>query len=387
MPQRAVVVLGIGQLVSWGVLYYAFALLVSPVARELGAPMWAVTGAFSLALLMSAALAPIIGRWCDQGRGPAVMQGGGLAAAALLVVWTLLPGIVALYVVWAGIGLCMAAVLYEPAFAIVGRAHQDPTRRLRALAVVTLAGGLASTVFLPLTALLIARAGWRSAVLVLAALLTVATVVTRTLALRRDLDVAAHVEPGTRASRPRGSGPLLLTGVTFALVSLVSAGFTVNLVPALGERGVTPVTAALLGGLIGVMQLPGRALLLSPAFCGTASRLLTISLLSLGVGLCGVALAPAPAGIAAAMMVFAAGAGLTTLVRPHLLQTAFEGRDSGYLNGRVARHQQFARAVGPMAIAWLASPVGYATVFAVAGCVFAVLAVATRRLGVSSGGG
>lgn len=130
------------------------------------------------------------------------------------------------------------------------------------------------------------------------------------------------------------------------------------------------------------MQLPGRALLLAHGLDGTASGLLTISLLSLGLGLCGVA--PAPAGLAAAMTVFAAGAGLTTLVRPHLLQTAFPGRDSGSLNGMIARHQQFARAVGPLAIAWLARPMGYATVFAAAGCVLVTLAVAVRKRGVLS---
>ena len=46
-----------------------------------------------------------------------------------------MPAVLTLYIVWAGIGVCMAATLYEPAFVIVGRAYDDPTRRLRALAV------------------------------------------------------------------------------------------------------------------------------------------------------------------------------------------------------------------------------------------------------------
>jgi hypothetical protein len=74
MTSRAVVALGIGQCVNWGVLYYAFAVLVLPVERELGVATWVVTGAFSLALLMSAALAPAIGRWGDRDRGALVMQ-------------------------------------------------------------------------------------------------------------------------------------------------------------------------------------------------------------------------------------------------------------------------------------------------------------------------
>src|SRR5512134_1434417 len=120
MTPRAIIALGIGQCVNWGVLYYAFAVLVQPLERELGVSTWLVAGAFSLALLMSAALAPTVGRWCDGDRGAVVMQAGGLTAAGLLAAWTLMPGLLPLYVVWAGVGFCTAATLYEPAFVIVG---------------------------------------------------------------------------------------------------------------------------------------------------------------------------------------------------------------------------------------------------------------------------
>src|SRR5688572_19182314 len=120
MPTRSVVVLGIGQCVNWGVLYYAFAVLLLPVEGDLAVPRWVVTGAFSLALLMSAVLAPTIGRWCDRGDGPLVMQAGGFTAACLLCLWAVAPNVATLYVTWTGLGLCMAATLYEPAFAIVG---------------------------------------------------------------------------------------------------------------------------------------------------------------------------------------------------------------------------------------------------------------------------
>jgi len=81
---------------------------------------------------------------------------------------------------------------------------------------------------------------------------------------------------------------------------------------------------------------------------------------------------------AGATMVFALGAGLTTLVRPHLVQTMFCSRSAGHLNGRIARQQQLARAAGPLAVAWLAGSVGYGTVFMVIGGTFAVMALATQ---------
>lgn len=382
MTPRAVIALGIGQCVNWGVLYYAFAVLVLPLERELGVATWVVTGAFSLALLMSAALAPTVGRWGDRDRGALVMQAGGFTAAALLAGWTLAPGIPALYIAWAGLGLCMAATLYEPAFVIVGRAYDDPVRRLRALAAVTLFGGLASTVFLPVTAFLVAAGGWRRAVLGLAALLMVSTVITRAFVFR-SLPAAppAPFPELSPSSGPEAAGdraPFFFIAVMFGLTSLASAAFVVNLIPALAERGITPATAAMLGGSIGVMQLPGRALVMHGSAGGSPSRLLTVSLLLQAAGLAGVAFARSALLAAAGTMVFALGAGLTTIVRPYLIQTMFGNQRGGYLNGRIARRQQLARAAGPLAIAWLAGLAGYATVFATLAGVFTVVALASH---------
>jgi MFS family permease len=382
MTPRAIVALGIGQCVNWGVLYYAFAVLVLPLERELSVSTWVVTGAFSLGLMMSAALAPTIGRWGDRDRGALVMQAGGFTAAALLVVWTLMPGVLMLYIVWVGLGLCMATTLYEPAFVIVGRACDDPAERLRALAAVTLFGGLASTVFLPLTAWLVPAMGWRGAVLMLAVLLALSTCITRVFVFRDLPPPSARLVSAHSSPRPTdgetGSRRFPLIATMFALASLASAAFTTNLVPALGERGITPATAAMLGGLIGVMQLPGRALLMHGVFTASPLRLLAVSLALQAAGLAAVALAPSVFVAAGGTMVFALGAGLTALVRPHLIQTLFSNRSGGYLNGRIARHQQLARAAGPLAIAWLASLVGYATVFVVMAGAFTVVALASQ---------
>lgn len=384
MTPRAVVALGIGQLLNWGVLYYAFAILVRPLERELGVRTWVVTGAFSLALSMSALLAPTVGRWADRDRGPTLIQAGGIIAAAVLVAWTFMPGVLMLYVVWAALGFCMAATLYEPAFVIVGRAHDDPGKRLRALAAVTLFGGLASTVFLPGTAFLVAAAGWRGAVLVLAAMLVTSAGITHMFVFRHM--PAAPLRSAAARSAPQlpdpgfDSGRFLFVVASFALATLASGGFAANLVPALGERGASTPTAAMLGGLMGVMQLPGRALLMSGAFTGSPARLVVASLLLHAVGLAAVAFAPSILVVALGTMTFALGAGLTTLVRPHLIQAMFGSGGGGYLNGRLARHQQLARAVGPLAIAWLGGVVGYAAVFVVMAGAFTVFALAAPRL-------
>jgi MFS family permease len=381
MPRRAIIALGIGQCVNWGVLYYAFAVLLLPVEGDLAASRWMVTGAFSLALLIAAALAPTVGRWTDRGYGAVVMQAGGFGGAALLALWALVPSVPTLYGVWAGLGVCMAATLYEPAFAIIGRLRVRTTERLRALATVTVLGGLASTVFLPTTAVLVQAFGWRASVGVLATILATSTYFNGRLALR---DLTAEWEPDSLEATVSSAGqeapavfPTFLGG--FALVSLASAAFTTNVIPALTERDVSPATAAMVGSLVGVMQLPGRALLMQGA-SPSPLRLVLISTALQSVGLIAFATSRSVLVAAGAVAAFAMGGGLMTLVRPHLVQTLFAIEHVGYLNGRLARWQQLARAAGPVAAASAASAVGYAAVFALLGSVLVVFALVTHRV-------
>jgi MFS family permease len=384
MTRRALIALGVGQCVNWGVLYYAFAVLLVPLEEELGQPTWVVTGAFSLALLMSAVLAPHVGAWCDRGRGSLVMQVGGFVAALMLVLWPFAPGVGALYAVWGVLGLCMAASLYEPAFVVVGRSFVDPQRRLRALAAVTLFGGLASTIFLPTTALLVTSLGWRGAVLVLAAVVAISTAVTRTVAFggsrlprRANPHQTGVISAGRQPGVPPGFG--IVTAI-FAVATFASAGFGANLIPALGERGISPSTAAVLGGLIGVMQLPGRAVLMNGAFRATSSQLLTLSLALHAVGFLGVAFASSPVTAAVGVSVFALGAGLTTLVRPQLVQDMADAAGGGYLNGRIARQQQLGRAAGPLLVATVADLSSYAAVIITFAVVFLIWAAGWQRV-------
>lgn len=374
MTQRAIIALGIGQLVNWGVLYYAFAALLPAVQADLEVPTWAVTGAFSVALLTSAGLAPAVGRWSDEGHAARAITVGGLAGAVLLAIWALWPGVAVLYAVWMGLGLCMAMSLYEPAFAIVLRAHAAPDARLRALATITVFGGLASTAFLPLTALLVNGFGWQVATVVLAVLLALSAGLTA--AFVQDAPVSEPDAKATRdvASAPSTAGGFRFFAVTFGVASLTSAAFIANLVPALGERGISPAGAALLGGLFGVMQLPGRALVVSRRLTLSAPMLLGLSLGLQALGLLMVAAVPTTAAVAVGVATFATGAGLTTVARPYVAQAAFPIEMNGLVNGRLARTQAVTRALGPIAASALASATSQTIALAILASALGVLA-------------
>ena len=152
--------LSLAQLITWGSVFYTFALLMEPVERELGLSRAQSSLAFSLALLAEGLLAYPVGRWIDRGHERAVMTGGSVLVGVCLLLQGSVTGMAGFYAVWAGLGAAMAAALYAPAFAVVTRRFPHDFRR--AIITMTFLGGLASTVFIPLTAWLIGL-GWRHA--------------------------------------------------------------------------------------------------------------------------------------------------------------------------------------------------------------------------------
>jgi len=82
-----VATLGGTETISWGVLYYAFAVLLEPMRRELGWSLGELTGAFSLALLLNGVTAIAVGRWLDR-RGPRLLMTAGSCAGVLVLAWS-----------------------------------------------------------------------------------------------------------------------------------------------------------------------------------------------------------------------------------------------------------------------------------------------------------
>jgi MFS family permease len=376
-------VIGCGQLVNWGVLYFAFSVLLSPLEQAFDSPRWLVAGAFSLGLLLSASVAPAIGRLADRGQGPAVMQAGGLLAAILLFAWAAAPSLLTTYLVWAGLGFCMAAILYEPVFAIVGRAYDDPQGRLRAIATVTVTGGLASTAFLPGTAALIARFEWRGAIVALGVIMAVMTVIVGQVAFRDHDWSAATIREAIAGGVPRAGDAAGLAGLNrlaliFAISIVVNAAIGSNLVAALVDRGLTPGFAATVGGTFGLMQLPGRLFLTSPASTPHPAKLLLFSFALQIVGLLAL-IFHGTAAMWIGVTTFAGGTGLTTLARPYLVLHEYGPARAGYANGVIARAQQLARAAGPVSAAAIAGASGYAVVFFLSAALLAAASFLTAR--------
>jgi MFS family permease len=148
-PWVMVWTLAVAQVISWGTLFYAFSLFVVPMQASLGWSRPLLNSALSLGLLSTGVVAFPVGSWIDRHGGRGVMTLGSLAGGLLLLAWASVETPWMFYLIWMLIGVSMAGVLYEPAFAVITAAFGPDARR--GITALTLVGGFASTVFMPLT--------------------------------------------------------------------------------------------------------------------------------------------------------------------------------------------------------------------------------------------
>ncbi len=260
-PQGAtavVIALGVTQTLAWASSYYIPAVLAVPMARELGLASSWVFGAFSAALVLSALVAPWVGRVIDAKGGRAVLTLSNLVLAAGLVLLAVAQGPVVMTAGWLVMGVGISMGLYDAAFAtlagLYGRAARGP------ITGITLIAGFASTVGWPVSAVLEEAVGWRGACLAWAGLHIVLG-----LPLNRFLvpqapppeKVVAVAEPDGPPP-PRFAMPLL--AVVFATTWFVAGAMAAHLPVLLEAAGTAPAVAIAAGALIGPAQVGARVL-------------------------------------------------------------------------------------------------------------------------------
>lgn len=373
------------EIVSYGVLYYAFAVLSPAISADTGWSTTAVVAAFSAGNLVGA-LAGISAGRILQRRGPRlVMTAGSALGTAAVVGIALSPSYGWFLVAWLVAGVAMAGLFYPPAFAaLTGWYGPD---RVRALTTLTVAAGFASTIFAPLTAELSGHLSWRHTYLVLALLLAAITLPAHALAL--GLPWSSHRHSDERIAVERTdrvvlmSRPFVLLAVSITLAAFALYAVMVNLVPLLTGRGLSATAAAWALGLGGVGQVAGRLCYrrLAAHFMVRARTSLVISAGAASTLLLAVLRGPAVVFIAAAV---AAGAvrGLFTLLEATAVSDRWGTHRYACVNGAFMAPVTAAMAIAPTVGAALAVSVGsYPALFmilaAVAGVSAALAATVT----------
>jgi predicted MFS family arabinose efflux permease len=222
-----------------------------------------------------------------------------------------------------------------------------------------------------------AHLSWRDTYLVLAVVLAVITIPAHFFGLRRPWPPVATkhaVESPTRTAR---SGPFIALVAAFAISGVASYAVIANLVPLMGQRGISTGAAAVALGLGGAGQVLGRL--------GYQTLVRRIGVVPRTVVImAGVAIATALLGVFssyAALLVVTIGAGVMRGIMTLLQATAVTERwgatHYGHLSGILNAPVMIATAIGPFVGAALASVLGgYAAMFLALGAFAALAAVA-----------
>jgi MFS family permease len=361
---RAVSVLGVTEILSWGALFYPPVLTVPLIASDHGWSNAFAMGGFSVGLFVGGLASRHVGGLIDRFGGHAVMPFGSLLGTAGLVGLAGAPNALSYYAAWTVVGVAMAASLYDPAFATLGRIFG---RNARApITTLTLAGGFASTVSWPATQILIDHVGWRGAYLVYAALLALVAAPLHAFALPRDrasLDASENSSERTTIAPEIKAGSLLPAhGVAFVLVAtafsayaFVPSALSAQLLAIFERFGLAPPTVVAIGMLFGPAQVLARICELSFARHAHPLWIARGAIGVLAAAFVLLLLLPFSAALAASFAVmYGMANGLMTIARGTVPLSLFGAKGYGRLMGRIGGPFLVVQAVAPVCMSYVA---------------------------------
>ena len=404
-PWRLVWALSATQIVSWGTVYYAFGVLLVPMRMEFGWAQGVLTGAFSMALGISALVLVPVGVWIDRHGGRSAMTLGSMLAVGLFTLLAVNHSMAGFYLIWAGFGLVMATTLYEAAFAVVEGGFGPAYRK--GITVLTFAGGFASTVFIPITQWLADAFGWRGAMLGLAAANLLVCVPLHALLPGRPGQRSAEKVSATNSDdtptgtsrRPalRGAGATAairhtLASLKFWTLAIAYTGYAlvigtlgVHLIPLLGAKGFSTSEVVLIASMVGPMQVAGRLAQYGLGDAIEVRRLSRIVFAMMPIAMAVLLLAPAQSLFIAFFVVFyGVGMGISTILRGTAMPELFGRENYAALSNLLSAPSMAARAVAPFVASLIVAAFGTyeALVWANIGIALAALGaiwIATRR--------
>lgn len=254
--------LALGETLVWAALYYVFPALLLHWEQDQGWSRSQLSLALTMALVLSALTAPLTGRLIDRGYGRLTLTlsatVGGLSLASLALV----QSFPAFFAIWVLIGISMAGCLYEPCFAFL--THCRPISAKRAITVVTLAAGFASTLAFPLANALADAYGWRATVVTFGLIVVLIAAPLLWFGANSPRGYRrTHSEPQDKQNIKVVRRPVFwLLAIAFTSTALTHGMLMSHLLPLLDERGVPQAMAILTASLIGPMQVVGRVVML-----------------------------------------------------------------------------------------------------------------------------
>jgi predicted MFS family arabinose efflux permease len=376
---KSVVVTALGstQTLAWASSYYLPAILGAPIAEALGLAPSLFFAVFSVALLLSSALAPNIGRIIDRHGGRAVLAASNAVLAAGLAMLGLSQGLSGLCIAWLILGVGTAMGLYMPAFAALTRLYGHEARG--PITGITLFAGFASTIGWPVSAFLSAHAGWREtcfawAVVNLLVCLPINWLLIPPATSITPMEHAETERAGDPAAEPElQRGTMLILAFVFAATRFVSGALAAHLPRLLEGAGASAVAAITAGALVGPAQVGARLFEFGVLrkFHPLISARVALLLHPLGAASMAVF---GPAGMTLFAVLHGAGNGMMTIASGTLPLALFGPNAYGKRTGFLAVPTRIAESAAPLLFGLLIDRIGTAALAVSAGLCLAAFA-------------
>lgn len=265
--------LGIAQICSWGSLYYSFPQISEAAMLEFAWDKSETYGALTLGLLLAAFAGLPFGAAIDKGHGRKVMTWGSVAAGLIFIAGSQLSTLIEFYLVFALIGFLHSATLYEATFSVIANSF-DSKQSKKHITTLTLWGGFASTLFIPLMEWLLQVADWRLTMQVLGLIniLICGWIYFRLpepdpILLEQHCCEKEQQENNQQQQTKPGLHWALVQPIFWALLicfsifAAATTAFKFHLYPLLLERGLTAAEVVAILAILGPSQVVGRLLL------------------------------------------------------------------------------------------------------------------------------
>ncbi len=354
-PVGIVAALGLTQIIGYGTLYYSFSILAPGMAADLGVTVAQVFAVFSASLFVGGLSAPYVGRQMDRVGAATVMAIGSLLSALTLMLCAWSPSVAIFALAIVLLEIASGMVQYQAAFAALVEA--DPRSASRSITYLTLIAGFASTIFWPITTVLLSHLSWREIYLVYAGLNIAVCMPFHVWIMRKGKVAAAGGqrpmrEPVVGAVPPeRRRGAVLIVSAGFALLSFTLGAMLAHMVPMLGTLGFGSA-AVVIGSLFGPAQVLSRLVnmvfgtrLAPPGLAVVSASLMVLSVVILALS------GNWLPGAVAFSICLGLGSGINSIAQGSLPLYLFGSDGYGALTGKMAAARLAAGAAAPFAFA------------------------------------
>jgi len=372
----AVNALGITQITAWGTSYYCLGVLAKPIVAETGWSMATVFLGFTVALLVMGLISTLAGRLIDRIGARAVMSIGTIIVSAGLAALSQVTDTASYFAAWVVVGIGMRCCLYDAAFAAL--VQVTPTRGRAAISYLTLYGAYASTVFWVIGHYLNDAYGWRTTLVMFAAINLAVCLPLNWFGLaQRDPEksAAAVTNAATSPDGPVLEGRMRIVGIAlFALImslnGFVFGVISIQLVPLLEAAGLVGAAAVWVASLKGHGQFAGR---LVEIFFGRNLKAMTVARIAVAVVPLALVLLFLARGdlwlLVAFTLLLGASQGVITIVRGAVPLALFGAKGYGAVLGLIATPILVVNASSPAMFALVVDRFGWqVSLYALAGC-------------------